>query len=374
MLQTVATVLQLEKLGYDYEIIDYSRKLTLDLFFRSFSRIPEEISIRIKRYVQSRKQKKYPGIEKEIMYRNRIFEEFSNRCFVKKSEKCDTILQLRRISESYSVIMVGSDQLWVPRGYSTGFFNLLFVPDYVPRITYATRFGVSVIPKSKKKIAKKFLNRIDYIGVRELQAAKMILELTGRKVQTVVDPTLLFSGEEWRKIIPEKWNMELEGVRYIFCYFLGNNPEQRREVEKLSRETGYRIVFLPHLDEFVRDDITFGDKQIFEIGPEGFVNLIRNAECICTDSFHGTVFSILNHKRFITFERYKKEDRNSRNSRIDSLLFQTGLEDRRFQGEILRQMDRPIDYTEVEKKLLKMREDSLTYLTNALDSSVKKYK
>lgn len=129
-------------------------------------------------------------------------------------------------------------------------------------------------------------------------------------------------------------------------------------------------MFIPHLDEFISSDMGFGDEQLFEIDPEGFVNLIRKAEFICTDSFHGSVFSILNHKRFITFERFKNDDKNSRNSRIISLLSQTGLTDRRFQGDILSQMFKPIDYNLVEEKIEEMRKKSLEYLSDALLQSV----
>ena len=111
--------------------------------------------------------------------------------------------------------MVGSDQLWVPKGYSTGFFNLLFVPENVPKLAYATSFGVSEIPKNKRKAAKYFLNRMDYISVRELRASEMIKELTGREVPTVVDPTILFTGEEWKEIITEKKVVENENAAVI---------------------------------------------------------------------------------------------------------------------------------------------------------------
>ena len=202
--------------------------------------------------------------------------------------------------------------------------------------------------------------------MRELQAAAIVKDLTGREVKTVVDPTLLFQGREWETIVPERQMKQLQGKKYIFCYFLGNNPEHRIEAEKLSKATGCEIVFIPHLDEFIASDMNFGDVQLFQIGPEEFINLIRNAEYVCTDSFHGSVFSILNHKQFVTFSRYAGKDRNSRNSRIDSLLYQTGLEERRFRGNILEQMKRTIDYDEAERRIQEARAESLDYLTDAL--------
>ena len=98
--------------------------------------------------------------------------------------------------------------------------------------------------------------------------------------------------------------------------------------------------------------------------------MIRNAEYVCTDSFHGSVFSILNHKKFVTFNRFKTTDRNSRNSRIDSLLQQTNLSERRYDGNLVEQIVKDIDYDKVESRLTKMREKSEDYLEMALKSIV----
>lgn len=368
MLQTLATVEKLESMGYDYEIIHYTKKLTLDLLLRSLDRIPEEIRTRVRRKNKNKKMDTYPEIKDSIKIRNSYFDNFRKSRFTKVSKPYNTFKELQNTAKNYSAVLVGSDQLWVPKGYSTGFFNLLFVPENVPKLAYATSFGVSEIPKNKRKAAKYFLNRMDYISVRELRASEMIKELTGREVPTVVDPTILFTGEEWKEIITEKKVVENE--KYIFCYFLGNNPEQRLEVEKLKKATGYKIVFIPHLDEFIESDIKFGDKQLYNVGPEEFVNLIRNAEYVCTDSFHGSVFSILNHKKFVTFNRFKTTDRNSRNSRIDSLLQQTNLSERRYDGNLVEQIVKDIDYDKVESRLTKMREKSEDYLEMALKSIV----
>lgn len=368
MLQTLATVEKLESMGYDYEIIHYTKKLTLDLLLRSLDRIPEEIRTRVRRKNKNKKMDTYPEIKDSIKIRNSYFDNFRKSRFTKVSKPYNTFKELQNAANNYSAVLVGSDQLWVPKGYSTGFFNLLFVPENVPKLAYATSFGVSEIPKNKRKAAKYFLNRMDYISVRELRASEMIKELTGREVPTVVDPTILFTGEEWKEIITEKKVVENE--KYIFCYFLGNNPEQRLEVEKLKKATGYKIVFIPHLDEFIESDIKFGDKQLYNVGPEEFVNLIRNAEYVCTDSFHGSVFSILNHKKFVTFNRFKTTDRNSRNSRIDSLLQQTNLSERRYDGNLVEQIVKDIDYDKVESRLTKMREKSEDYLEMALKSIV----
>lgn len=369
MLQSLATGIKLEDLGYDYEFIQYTRKPTLGLMLRSIDRIPEIISAKIAAKQKKKNLAKYPEIENGIKIRNRCFYTFMNKNFTKMSPRYDTFRELKKAALNYSAVLVGSDQLWRPEGFSTGFYNLLFVPSKVPKIAYATSFGVSQIPKDKKKIAKLFLNRIEYISVRELQASEMIKELTGRDVPTVVDPTLLFNGNEWCEIIPPRKIIE---DKYIFCYLLGSNAQHRKWVEELKKKTNCKIVTIPHLDEFVEDDISFGDYQLFDVGPAEFINLIRNADYICTDSFHGTVFSILNHKQFVTFNRFVDGSKNSRNSRIESLLKQVHLEKRRMSYtnlNIVETINAVIDYDQVDEYLVAMRDKSVNYLKKALQNT-----
>lgn len=88
------------------------------------------------------------------------------------------------------------------------------------------------------------------------------------------------------------------------------------------------------------------------------------AEYILTDSFHGSVFSILNHKKFVTFNRFNA-GANSRNSRIDSLCTLLGLSERRYSGDVMN-VEKDINYNAVEEKLEKLRADSIKYLETAL--------
>lgn len=365
MLQTLATCKQIENLGYDYEIIKYTRKATVGLVLKSLGRIPEKLALKKAKSEQAKQLEKYPEVKQGIKTRNACFDAFMNSTFTKMSPAYDTFEQLKKATENYDAVLVGSDQLWLPQGYSTGFYNLLFVPDNIPKIAYATSFGVSQIPENKKKTAKEFLNRIEHISVRELRGSEIVKELTGRDVPTVVDPTLLFNQEKWEEIIPRKPVMEGD---YIFCYFLGNNPEQRKTVREFADAQGLPVVTIPHLDEFIESDVGFGDYEKYDVGPAEFINLIRNAKYVCTDSFHGSVFSILHHKQFVTFNRFSEGNKQSRNSRIDSLLKQTGLTDRRYNtaSSLKDKIDAPIDYQTVENRLTSMRQSSVDYLTDAL--------
>ena len=104
---------------------------------------------------------------------------------------------------------------------------------------------------------------------------------------------------------------------------------------------------------------------MYDMDAEDFVNLIRNAEYVLTDSFHGSVFSILHHKKFVIFNRFNSGS-NSRNSRIDSLCEILGLNERRYAGNIGAQINQRIDYDIVEERLNQLRAESIQYLERAL--------
>ena len=103
---------------------------------------------------------------------------------------------------------------------------------------------------------------------------------------------------------------------------------------------------------------------MYDMDAADFVNLIRHADYILTDSFHGSVFSILHHKKFLTFNRFNA-GANSRNSRIDSLCALLGLSERRYTGDVLTVKNR-CDYSLVDNKLFELRTNSVEYLKNSL--------
>lgn len=141
-----------------------------------------------------------------------------------------------------------------------------------------------------------FLKKIKHIGVREESGQKLVKEIANRDVPVVCDPTLLFTGDEWMAI--QQKEPIIKG-KYILCYFLGNNPPHREFAKRLKEVTGCKIIALTHLDEFVKSDEGYADETPYDIDPADFLNLIRNAEYVCTDSFHCSVFSILYKRQFL---------------------------------------------------------------------------
>lgn len=364
-LQSYATQHILDQLDLENETINYS--VANESFFRRVNIILHKL-----RYPSVRKAKydKYIGknkictseeYEKGIKSRTKAFDEF-----VKSQIRFSTPImdrkQLKEQSLKYSTIIVGSDQLWLPENIEEDYYTLSWVPKGIKRVSYATSFGVASIPSITRKKTKKFLSEMDNISVRELSGANIVKEISGKIAEVVLDPTLLLTKEEWDNLSSGDRIIE---EKYIFCYFMAKGESKRKFAKELKEKTGYKIVVLRHLDEFISDDENFGDYAPYDIGPSEFINLIKNAEYVCTDSFHGTVFSIINHREFFTFNRYEKETQGSTNTRLASLLQILGLENR-INNEVLND-ENTIDYKQVDSKLLKLRDSSIKYLKDAID-------
>ena len=313
------------------------------------------------------KLKGYQIINKELgrnfKIRNKKFEEFK-RVF-NLTHTFNTYNDLNKYSkEHYSDVIVGSDQLWLPVNVVADYYTLNWVPDDVNKISFATSFGVSSVPDKYRELYANFLKRMNHISVRENNAVGLVKSLSGRDANLVCDPTLVLNKEQWIEIQDEE---RLINEKYIFCYFLGNNIEHRKFVERLKEKTGYKIVSINHCDEYVRYSDEFADIVPYNVGPAEFVNYIRNAEYVCTDSFHGTVFSLINNTNFYTFERFNKKAKMSTNSRIHSLLKIVELENRLISGtEDVDEVSDSIDFENANKKIEELRKESIEWLLNAI--------
>ena len=376
MLQAYATQVALDKLGYENETIDISgfnneiKKAKLKYFIKAS--LTSDILLSQAGRAANVLRKKFSGTEYAALskLRNEKFDSFSRKYF-RLSPKYSSKAELsQKCSENYSAVVVGSDQLWLPGNIAADYYTLNFVPPEVNTVAYATSFGVSELPKDSAAKAEVFLKKIRHISVREKSGQKLIKELVGRDVPVVSDPTLLLTAEEWMKIQKEE---PIIKEPYIFCYFLGKNPPHREFASRLKKATGCKIVALTHLDEYVKSDEAYADETPYDIDPGDFLNLIRNAEYVCTDSFHCSVFSILYKKTFFTFRRFAKKTRQSTNSRLDTLFDTLGITGRLLNGDekIEDCLERTVDFDAVHAKIAEVRGESIKYLTNALDDSRK---
>lgn len=270
---------------------------------------------------------------------------------------------LKKYSKRYYAVLVGSDQLWTPQNAFTNFYTLRFANESVRRISYASSMGVSSYPKYCLKQAADYWEKIDYLSVREEQAKEIINSNSNANPVVVLDPTYLISYEQWLQIIPNEREIK---EKYLLCYFLGKDINTQLCVKKYAMLKKLKIVSILS-NETVSDDKTFADLVLIGKSPNEFINLIRNAECIMTDSFHGLAFSIINHKQFYVFYRKRKDVKGSRNSRIDNIVKTWGVEDRLIKEPINYIFnDKEIDYEIVSSKVERLRKDSIMFLKNAI--------
>lgn len=255
----------------------------------------------------------------------------------------------------------GSDQVWsalrIPLAPE---FFLTKVPSS-RKIAYAPSLGIDDMPKFFQNKAGKYIKDFKYLSIREDAAKEALKEKFGLNAVQVLDPTMLVGKEFWDSLL-EKEGKKKPSFDYIFCYFLGEVPDEVLTViERLSE--GKKVIMLPYEEDSKR--VNNGLYQ--EADPLDFVNLIKYADCVLTDSFHGSVFSILYGKRFIVTRR-THVGRASQTSRIKSLLRMVHLEER-YCSEV-ENMERLLvqyaDSSMVENEIRDMQTVSRSFLDNAL--------
>lgn len=367
ILQAYATVSYLENQNIEYELVRYTRKKTMTEALKDVPRLFNAVwfNSRYEGIQRKLSLKKHPEYAKNNEVRMKAFASFKKWAFKDFSDEYIGYAALCEGGKKYSAVITGSDQLWSPAGLPTNYYNLMFVPDDTLKISIASSFGVKEIPWYQRKRTVQYLNRIEYISMRENRGSEIVKELTGRDVPTILDPVFFLSKNEWLERIPNKREIN---EPYIFAYFLGATQEYRNVVKKLARDKGMKVVALRHMDQYVEEDENFGDFAPYDVSPERFLNLLRNAEYVCTDSFHGTAFSILNEKQFVVFNRYAENSSFSKNSRIDTLCVNFGLESRRYKNgmDLSDVVKDDIDYKAVGEKYKNLKMVTDQYLKTVL--------
>lgn len=355
MLQAYATQQAISKLGYESEIINfrmksqkeyyalYQTKYGIMRFMRSLLLLPIHDS-------RSKREKK--------------FEKFIQKRYVLSGLELSTYKELESVSDKYDIYLSGSDQIWskyIPElvGSTVDYRGVYFL-DFVKsgkKISYASSIGETSLEDLQER--KVLLSQYSAISTREKTGADILAKLLNRSIETVIDPTLLLNKEDWKKISGKRIIKE----KYIFLYTLrGIRPglQWARELDKIGKMMHCRVVCVSPFFPIVYPGI----KCLVNIGPEDFVNLIDNAECVFTDSFHGTAFSINLNKPF-----YSMTLDNSKDNRKKDLLKSVGLKYRNVGSfeEIGYISDISIDFENTNVILEKLRKNSYSFLKKAIE-------
>lgn len=248
------------------------------------------------------------------------------------------------LEEEYTYFIAGSDQVWNPFFEYCTCENFLTFTAQDKKIAFSPSIAVESIPENKKENFKNWISDFRLLSIREQQGAKLIKELCGREAEVLGDPTLYVPAEKWRSI-EKKVGVRKDG--YILTYFLGNCPEEyARQIRQIARDRNLDIFELQ-------------TPEHFDIAPDEFLYLIDHAVCVCTDSFHGTIFSIIFHRPFLVFRR--KENFVNMNSRIQDLLSMFHMEER-ISDQISAKQVFDIDFTESDSIILQTQEKIRNFL------------
>ena len=297
--------------------------------------------------------KKVAGSPRELSEKQKKFEDFREN-YINITRRYSSPKEVATIDGEFDAYICGSDQIWSPVLLNPVFY-FDFLSDTERKIAYACSFGVSSIKGKKATKITNYLNRFDYISVRESSGCEIVKNLTGKVVPVMPDPTLLLQRTDWDKV--SKYNLNLNN--YIFCYFLSWNEEYWKYVENVSQQLGYQIVIVPSVKQTYQVDA----KILKNIGPEEWVGLVKNASYVITDSFHGTVFSIIYNKPFTVLKRFSDDNPRSQNSRIYTLLEHYNLTNRLGINTDIFNLQ---EYTKVNSQVEYDRRYALEWLNNVL--------
>ncbi len=247
-------------------------------------------------------------------------------------------------------LVVGSDQVW-RYAYNSNVLEdmyLGFAKDYPCRkIAYAASFGVEQwdYPEERSKCAAVLTGQLDAVSVREDSAVELCRKNLGVEARAVLDPTLLLDASYYEKFCRKP---DPEEEPYLAAYVLDLNEEKMAFIRAMAESRNLKV-----------RQMTVSDKGV---SVEEWLSTIRNAEFVITDSYHGSLFSIIFEKQFQTIV-----NRERGADRFKTLFSRLGLNSRLL--DIIPQVPAScsrIDYATVYNALNSLQEDSLSFIKESL--------
>lgn len=342
-LQNYALQEVLKSLGHEtYTIQNLVINDRRNLLIRNMARIKRKI----KKY-----RMKQPKNELDIL-REQSFMKFNNQHISETQFSIKNIKDRPEELNSFDGFVIGSDQVW---NYQFMRFSPIDFACFSTKsqkvISYAASFGIESLPDKLVNEYRKGLQNIDAISTRENAGKKIINQIFGEDIATIVaDPTFLLPSDKWVETAISS-DVELPNLKYIVTYFLGTPlKEEWTYIQKYAENSNYKIIMFNNKSE-----------EAWGFGPNEFINYLNNASAIFTDSFHACVFSIKFRKYFEVFKR-RDNTLSSMNSRIETLLNHYDLQDRVHNNELKAK----IDYLKVEKIMDDTVKKSIDFLKENL--------
>lgn len=244
------------------------------------------------------------------------FDEF-RRLNIRTTAPCRDHTALKNAAADFDVLLCGSDQIWSPVWLNPAYF--LDFSDK-PKVSYAPSLGVKDMPNAyKRNKITRLVKRFSAVSVREQEGAALIKRLTGVEPVVLPDPVMLVPKEKWQSIMDNNVPQE----KYILCYFIGDNPSYWETVAAVARQEKCAVRVIPRTEGARNAGYTLEE----DVPPQRWLGLINGAAHVVTDSFHGATFSAILNKACTIVRRYREDDPESKNSRIDQLQRNLGVSD-----------------------------------------------
>lgn len=355
LLQTIATQRSIESLGYECSVIDYVRE--------------DEGIWTIEKTLLASKPEWNGSALKRFLYlaMRQPSSVIAGKRFKAERER---YLSLTRRYSSYDdlagdppeadVYMTGSDQVWGPvaRGVYDPAYMLGFAPGGARKVAYAASFGKNHLDAGATREMRERLASYDAISVREDMAVEQLREW-GIPSEQVLDPTLLLGADEWRALSRESGDSPGGGSPYALIYQIHNDRLLSSYAERAAEHLGLPLVRVsPYLHQIGRSG-----KLRYLPSAGRFIDLLANASCLITDSFHGTAFAISFNVPFV-----EVLPDTGTTGRAMSLLRMTGL-----QSRVLADSDdvalagAPVDFGEANRVLAEQRGRSLGVMKGLIE-------
>ncbi len=343
VLQCYALQEVLKSLGHNVKVIDYRPTYLVNCYKTlklTVSRHPRWLlKHTVKEFLKfSREKRRHQAFSRFIESRLDLSPRSDGKFFVSNMD----------------AYIFGSDQIWSPaitRGFDDIYWGKLpFNKGNKKYITYAASLGKESLTEEEKECVSENLKNFDAVSVRESSLKNLLAPLTDKKVEQVLDPTLLAPCAVWDKL-----DDKIEEGKYVLVYQVRQDPNTMAIARHIAQQINAKIVILEAYVNWRNES-----ERKSCASPEDFVAYIKHASCVVTTSFHGTAFSVIFNKPF-----YCLKFSDSTDARSKSLLRSLHLENR-----MIDKRDRPsfsdIDYSEANVVLNQWRKDSMAFLQESL--------
>ena len=243
------------------------------------------------------------------------FDDF-RRAHIRTTAVCRDHAALAKAAADFDVLLCGSDQIWSPVWLNPAYF--LDFSDK-PKVSYAPSLGVKELPaRMKQRKMARLLKQFAAVSVREQEGAQLIKRMTGLDAAVLPDPVMLVGKEAWQSVMDHDVPQE----KYILCYFIGDNPSYWETVAEIAEREQCAVRVIPRTEGARNAGYPLEEN----VPPQRWLGLINGAAHVVTDSFHGATFSAILNRECTIVRRYREDDPESKNSRIDQLLRNIGVD------------------------------------------------